>query len=121
MSYRIIDKAIGTLITTTITPSIVLSYTLPSDCSAIIDAVIIARNTTTGDCTGSRKIFTAKNVAGAASVFASGTNLFSNQGDISLVATTNTVNSLGANIQVQVTGLALTTIEWMAALTIYIN
>lgn len=122
MAQRIIDTVTGVVSTTdAATTATVASFTIPSGSAFFAKAAVIGRNTSTGDMTRAELTHQGKNVAGTLSLVGSlGTPLVLG-GDAGLATCTAIIDSSGTSIRVRVSGVALTTIEWMTELRVWLN
>ena len=95
-----------------------LRFNIPSNSAYRVKLTLIGRNTTSGDCIEYSGNGIIKNVAGTTSLVGSGISMSSNIGDVSLIATAVMVTADNANsaLQVQVTGIAATTINWVCGI-----
>lgn len=121
MSYNTIDQIRATATTTNGTQTTVGTYTLPTNCSSYVDAIIQGRNTSTGDMIAMRLGGMAKRLTGNSSQVGSIGNILATQSDLALILASATIDVSGTDIRIRVTGLAATSIEWMVVLNLYIN
>ncbi len=121
MSQNTIDNVRGTIITTDDTATTLASWTVPDDSSVVVQATVVARNTSTGAIAGFYKFAAGKNVGGNVSLVGSILDIISAIKDLSMLTASCTLDVSGTDIRVRVTGIAATTIEWMVALTAFNN
>lgn len=93
------------------TPTIVSSFTLPTNFCCSMDVTTIARSSNF-DVVVDRRIYIIKNINDVLSISNDVVNLCNKQGDASLSTTNSALVIDGTSINVQVTGIDNTDIVW---------
>lgn len=122
MSANTIDRISGIITTTDATQTILSDYgDLPDDCAFSADITVVARDTSSGDAVVFRKAVGGKKVGSTVSIIGSVLDIITAEKDLSLFLSDCTVIISSGNLQVKVTGIVSTSIEWMAYGIIAIN
>jgi len=122
-AQRIKDQFNGIATTTDATVTTLASFTLTANGSYHVYGTVLARNTSTG-VIGSTLMFygSFKRVAGTTtSVSLPAITLAANEVGAWAVVTPVVIDNSGDVIRIRVTGVAATTIDWLADFTILMN
>ena len=117
MATSATDQKTAITQTTNATPTNLLSYVQPNSSGAVIQVSLIAYDGS-GNVKGWLLEAVTKRVADSLSVIGSVQNLMTAQGDVGLATASATIVISGANVIVEVTGIAATTINWRVRVTI---
>lgn len=122
MSANTIDGIGGIIITTDDTQAILGNYQdLPNDCAFFADIKVVGRDMNSGDVTIFRKTASGKKVGSTVSFVGSVGDIVSPEKDLSLSSSSCDIIASAGDIQIKVTGIASTSIEWMISAIIVIN
>lgn len=122
MSANTIDSIRSTLITTDDIQTTSVDYAdLPSDCSFSTYMTIIARNINNGDTAVFWKAAAGKKIGSTVDIVGSIVDAITPQNDTSLTTLDCTISANSSNLQVLVTGISATSIEWMVSGNIIIS
>ena len=113
MAANATDRKTATVQTTTADVTTLLTYAHPDASGAVIQAVVTAYDGS-GNVKGWLMELVTKRVAGTLSAVGSLQSLMTAQGDAGLATAVAIITTSGTNVIVQVTGIALTTINWRA-------
>ena len=117
MAANATDRKTATVQTTTADVTTLLTYAHPDASGSIIEAHINAYDAV-GNVKGWVMTLVTKRVAGTLSAVGSLQSLITAQGDAALTTAVAIITTSGTNVIVQVTGIALTTINWRVRVTI---
>jgi hypothetical protein len=113
MASKYFDKKVTTLLTSNATPAVIATYTIAAGSSVFAEAKVVAL-AASDDASAFHLRTGAKRLVGIALLVGT-LDSFSAEDD----AATNAVFSVSGNdLQVEVTGIALTDVNWMCELTI---
>lgn len=117
---RKIDSKSGIVTTSDGTQTVLISYALPTGSVCSIDCDIVARKSD-GDGARVKKTQTFRNVSGTLTAIGALTDIIALVTDVSLATIAITMAVNGAAVEIKVTGIAATTIDWLGLITVYIN
>lgn len=112
-----------TVVSTSSTGQAVLAtYAIPTNCTGHIEAVVVGRNTVTGDGVTAKQALGIKRAAGSASVIGAGVvNFFTPIVDTLLIGSAVTMDVNSNAVRVLVTPAVSALIEWQIDLKVYLN
>ena len=119
-SLRTISRKSGIVTTTDGTQTVLLSFPIPTGAVCSIDANVVARSST-GDGARVEKTQTFRNVGGTITAIGALLDIVALVTDVSLIGVAVTMAVNGTSVEVKVTGLIATTIDWFTEITAYIN
>lgn len=117
--YESTRRYVGTVQTADDTPTTLLTIPVPSGAAVMIETNVIGK-TATPDATSFRQTATFKNTAGTVTQIGATTSVHAHP-DTALVSADVTYTPSGANILVQVEGVAATNINWVGRVIVTLN
>ena|SRR3990167_8980234 len=115
MAQEVVHRVEGTVQTTDATQTVVVSYALPDECIAVVEAAIVGQQVGSANCAAYIRIVGIKRQSGLALLVGTVATPFTGE-NVSTWDATLTVSS--PDIRVSVTGVAGVTIDWLATMTI---